>query len=200
MLAAATFSSIRSANRSARVAERAMLAGQRPILIPSSLSDPPERARFGDRFAIEVEPHGGRLVLHDDRLYMAIGVRNGGAGVAVIHGWHVLPATANQAGASAPPLSAFRRQLRDLYIPGQHAGFWQAAIRDPDDPDYAMVRAAAETGERVLVDLLYGDHEGGQRTIARFAIAPENHPESVELGYARGDVLRYWNVDSDDPR
>jgi hypothetical protein len=48
VLAVATFSSVRSANRSARVAERSLLVGLRPILIPSREDDPPERIRFGD--------------------------------------------------------------------------------------------------------------------------------------------------------
>lgn len=48
VLAIATFGSIRSANRSARVAELSLLAGLRPLLIPSREDDPPERVRFGD--------------------------------------------------------------------------------------------------------------------------------------------------------
>jgi hypothetical protein len=46
-----------------------------------------------------------------------------------------------------------------------------------------------------MVDLLYGDHEGGQRTIARFGVTVN------EEGTARSaNVLRYWNVDRDNPR
>ena len=43
VLAVATFSSVRSANRSARVAERSLLAGIRPVLMPSQLDDAPTR-------------------------------------------------------------------------------------------------------------------------------------------------------------
>ena len=46
-----------------------------------------------------------------------------------------------------------------------------------------------------MVDLLYGDYEGGQRTITRFGI---NRGEAV--GGDRAEVLRYWNVDRDDPQ
>jgi hypothetical protein len=46
-----------------------------------------------------------------------------------------------------------------------------------------------------MIDLLYGDHEGGQRTIVRFSIT--NWPE---VDGERADVLRYWSVDGDDPR
>jgi hypothetical protein len=55
--------------------------------------------------------------------------------------------------------------------------------------------SAAETGQRVLIDLLYGDHEGGQRAIARFALVV---PDDAEGRTA--NVLRYWNIDNDDPR
>ena len=40
VLAGATFSAVRSSNRSARIAEQALLAGMRPLLVPS-LSDAP---------------------------------------------------------------------------------------------------------------------------------------------------------------
>jgi hypothetical protein len=48
---------------------------------------------------------------------------------------------------------------------------------------------------RVVVDLLFGDHEGGQRTIARFGIS-----DWPDVEGERAEVLRYWNVDRDDPR
>jgi hypothetical protein len=48
VLGVATFSSVKSAHRAARVAERSLLVGQRPVLIPSREDDPIERVRFGD--------------------------------------------------------------------------------------------------------------------------------------------------------
>ena len=59
VLAVATFSSVRSANRSARVAERSLLVGLRPVLIPSREDDPLERIRFGDGQIVQVPGHGG---------------------------------------------------------------------------------------------------------------------------------------------
>jgi hypothetical protein len=47
----------------------------------------------------------------------------------------------------------------------------------------------------VLVDVLYGDYEGGQRTIARFGLARHGAGEAY-----RAEVVRYWNVDGEDPR
>ena len=48
VLAGATFSSVRSANRAARVAERSLLAGLRPLLMPSRIGDPPQKVGFMD--------------------------------------------------------------------------------------------------------------------------------------------------------
>jgi hypothetical protein len=59
VLAVATFSSTRSSNRSARVAERSLLAAQRPVLIPSHEQDLPERVMFGEGHRVTVEGHGG---------------------------------------------------------------------------------------------------------------------------------------------
>jgi hypothetical protein len=46
-----------------------------------------------------------------------------------------------------------------------------------------------------MVDILYGDHEGGQRTIGRFAVS-----EWPRVEGERADVVRYWHVDRSDPR
>ena len=193
ILAIATFSSVRSANRSARIAELSLLAGLRPLLIPSREEDPPERVRFGDGQILTVPGHGAAATVAEDRLYLALAVRNGGSGLAVIHAWRA------QAGGSAvserPDVEDFRMQQRDLYIPAGDTGFWQGAIRDRGDPNYERIRTAIEDGERVIVDVMYGDYEGGQRTITRFAIGPW-----PEIEGERVEVLRYWNVDRADPR
>jgi hypothetical protein len=46
VLALATFASVRSANRAARVAERSLLAGLRPLLLPSHLEDASQKVAF----------------------------------------------------------------------------------------------------------------------------------------------------------
>ena len=193
MLAVATFSSVKSANRSARTAERALLAGQRPVLVPSRDDDAPERVRFGDGQMLVVPGHGAALELANDNIYMAIALRNGGTGLAVIHGWRAR--VMERTDSVRPDVNEFRRQQRDLYIPAGDTGFWQGAIREHDDSDYDALRAAAERRQRVRVDLLYGDHEGGQRTISRFSIA-----EWEQVEGERSEVLRYWNLDREDPR
>jgi hypothetical protein len=193
VLAVATFSSVKSSNRSARVAERSLLAGLRPVLIPSRDDDSPEQIRFGDGQLLTVPGHGGAMEFSAGNIYMAIALRNGGSGLAVIHGWRA--EARDRTDNCRPELSAFRRQARDLYIPSGETGFWQGAIREREDAAYEPLLAAAESRQRVLVDLLYGDHEGGQRTIARFAISPWADVEGE-----RAEVLRYWNVDGQDPR
>ena len=197
VLAVATFSSVRSANRSARVAELSLLSGLRPVLIPSKDDDPTERVGFGDRHVLMVPGHGAAFEVANDNIYMAIALRNGGSGLAVIHGWQAQPRDRNRLNDRPEP-DAFRRQQRDLYIPAGDVGFWQGAIRDSADASYDVLRRTAETGAALQVDLLYGDYEGGQRTIVRFGITPSDDP--ADEGALRADVGRYWNVDREDPR
>lgn len=194
VLAVATFSSVRSANRAARLAELSLLAGLRPVLIPSKEDDPVERISFGDGYVLSIPGHGGTLEIANDNIYMAIALRNGGSGLAVIHGWH--PDVHKPVlDMKAPSLDEFRRQQRDLYIPAGHTGFWQGALRDSSQDVHSRLVTAVGSSEIIAVDLLYGDHEGGQRTIARFRISPASEAEQP-----RAEVVRYWNVDGEDPR
>jgi hypothetical protein len=195
VLAIATFSSIRAANASARVAERALLIGQRPVLMPSRDEDPAEQATFVDGVSLRLPGHTGIGKLKDEKLYMAIALRNGGAGLAVIHSWKVRALDEATRSERPDDVEEFRRQTRDLYIPAGNQGYWQGAIRDPADPDYGEIRGVVERGDRLVVDLVYGDLEGGQRTVARFTI-----PSRKDESGARAEVGRYWAIDGVDPR
>jgi hypothetical protein len=64
------------------------------------------------------------------------------------------------------------------------------------------VRDSLDSGGPIQVDLLYGDHEGGQRTIARFVLAawPTEDDGPDIAGSKRAIVVRYWPVDGQDPR
>src|SRR6059036_38303 len=88
VLAAATFASVRSANRAARVAERSLLAGLRPVLMPSRLDDPPQKVGFADDTYLLTKGGYGAAVATDDAVYLAMSLRNAGAGIAVLHGWY----------------------------------------------------------------------------------------------------------------
>jgi hypothetical protein len=61
--------------------------------------------------------------------------------------------------------------MRDLYIP-ERCRILAGALRDPTD-EFADARLI-EGHERIVVDVLYGDHEGGQRVITRFAMNPRD--------------------------
>lgn len=194
VLALATFSSVRSANRAARTAERALDVGLRPVLFPSRLDDSPQRIRWADHWA---DLAGGQATVEvaDGIIYLALSLRNVGSGIAVLHGWRVEPEVP-RAGLTRPDPEGFRPQSRDLYVPAGDTSFWQAAIRQPDDPDRGGVLEAVEDRRGFMVDLLYGDHEGGQRAISRFTVTPRSPDDSVWLG----SVVRHWNLDRHDPR
>ena len=88
----------------------------------------------------------------------------------------------------------FNRLTRDIYVPPGDQGFWQGVLRDPHAPEFAVVRKAVENGELIMIDLLYEDHEGGQRTISRFGLM------TTESGSRITATSRHWNLDRDDPR
>jgi hypothetical protein len=193
VLAFATFSATRSSNRSARVAERALLAGLRPVFSPSRLSDEPEKVLFQELNWFRLQ--GGHAIaeLSNDVVYLIIGVRNAGTGIGVLRGWRIEPRTL--IGVSEmPSLDSFRPQTRDIYIPAGDSSFWQGAMRDPDDPDRPAVIDAIKNHESLTIDMLYGDAEGGQRIITRFALIPIGEDDWLT------SVSRHWNIDRDDPR
>ena len=57
-----------------------------------------------------------------------------------------------------------------------------------------MARDAINARRRIASDVLYGDHEGGQRTITRFALVPFDDGQWLTV------VVRPWNLDRADPR
>jgi hypothetical protein len=193
VLGIATFASVRSANRAARTAERALLAGLRPVLVQSRFEDRSEKIGFADAKWVRVDGAGAAVEISDDAVYLVMSLRNVGAGIGVLHGWDVrLEDLPDLPGPSRP--DQFRRQGRDLYIPPGDVGLWQGAVRDRGDPLRAPLVERAAARERFAIDLLYGDHEGGQRAVTRFGVFP------------RGDdgwlcsAVRHWNLDREDPR
>jgi hypothetical protein len=192
VLALATFSSVRSANRAARAAERSLLAGLRPLLMPSRLQDPPEKITFTDGFLTRIDGGHGVVEVTDEVIYLAASLRNAGNGIAVLHGWMLYPSLITGEIGHEPP-SGFRRLTRDIYVPAGDLGFWQGALRDSAEPAFATTAEAARRGE-LTVDLLYGDHEGGQRMVSRFSF------RLLDTGVWLVAVTRHWNLDRHDPR
>ena len=68
-------------------------------------------------------------------------------------------------------------------------------MRDHAEPGYDDVMTGLRENRNLWIDVLYGDSDGGQRSIVRMLLATA--PEGA--GY-RATVLRYWNVDRADPR
>lgn len=194
VLAGATFSSVRSASRSAAAAERLVLAGLRPVLTPSRSEDVAQKVMWADGQRAMLPGSCGYAQVTDDGLYLAMSLRNVNTGIGVLQGWEPAPQRRLSHEPHADP-SEFRGQTRDLYIPAGETGFWHAAIRDPEDPAFKALADSIEKRQPIGIDLLYTDHEGGQRTISRFAMHPR---EADDLWFLT--VSRHWNLDRPDPR
>ncbi len=195
MLAAATFSSVKSANRAARVAERSLLANLRPLLLPSKLDDPPQKVGFADDKWMMIPGGQGAADVSPEVIYLGMALRNVGTGIAVLHGWHFYPERLLGGDQGPTPIDDFTRLTRDLYVPVGDVGFWQGVMRDPAAPGFAEAAAALTARQPVMIDLLYGDNEGGQRVISRFSMMPRRDDGSWIVAAGR-----HWNVDRDDPR
>ena len=199
VLAGVTVASVRSANRAARVAEQSLMAGQRPLLVPSRAEDPAVRAGFQDGVWFNVPGGQGAASVTDDADYFVVSVRNVGSGIAVLHGWHFIPEIVFERGAhiDPPPLEEFTTLTRDLYVAPDDVGFWQGSFRDPASEGFRSARAAVEAQPSMGVDILYGNFEGGDRMISRFMLTPKATENGVSW---YSSVARHWNVDRPDPR
>ena len=117
VLAVATFAAVRSANRAARAAERSLLAGLRPLLVPSHPEDGAQKVFFSDDWHAMV-PGGGavaRVGENDENcgvVYLATSLRNAGNGIGVLHGWLFYPG--DYRSNEHPDPGTFARQTRDL--------------------------------------------------------------------------------------
>lgn len=197
VLAGVTVASVRSANRAARVAEQSLLAAQRPLLVQSRVDDPPQKVGFSDDVWLIARGGHGDARATDEAVYFAIAVRNVGTGIAVLHGWHLFPEIQLGADITATPLDEMTMLTRDLYIAQDDVGFWQGAFRDPSSDDYRAARRAVEAPQRMIIDILYGDFEGGQRVITRFLLTPHESEDGLRWFASVG---RHWNVDRPQPR
>ncbi len=199
VLAVATFASVRSANRSARISELALQEQRRPLLVQSRLEDPRQKIMFVDQHWVEVLGSRAAVEHRDGVVYLVMSLRNVGAGIGVCQGWGV------RAGLQRTTVehlaeTEFRTQTRDLYVPAGDIGLWQGAIRDANDPHHHEIADAIAQRQPISVELLYSDQVGGQRTISRFTLSPivrDDEPEEVNwLAY----VGRHWYLDRAGPR
>jgi hypothetical protein len=192
ILAVATFGSTRTANRASRLSEMALLTRIRPLLLTARFEDPPEKITWQDQHITKAAGGYGSFEHENDNYYFAIALRNVGAGLAILHGWHItLDPTSGQPDCDE---ASYRRLNRDLYIAPGLNGFFQGAVRDTGDSDWDTVEKLYARRERFAIDLLYGDEQGGQRMVTRFGFNPIRETEWL---CATG---RHWYLDRDDPR
>jgi hypothetical protein len=197
VLAVATFGATRSANRAARTAERAFEARLRPVLVQSRREDPVEKIMWGDRHWSRVPGGQAWIEATPEVVYLAMSLRNVGAGMAVIHGWHAVPLL--EVGIEEhSPVDEFRPQARDLYVPPSDSSFWQGAFRENDPDERQQFGELIGRNEPFTIELLYGDLEGGQRTISRFSVVHFGEGEDPSSWLV--SVIRHWNLDRIDPR
>jgi len=209
ILAVATFSSVRSSNVMAKVAQQQLLVQLRPVLTTSRREDPVLKVNFGDMKWVRIPGGGavGEVGAGDGSagpggtqvVYLAIALRNAGNGIAVLHGWRFFPEMHRD--EQHAPLEEFQRQNRDLYIPVGDVGFWQGAFRDPAAAGYQDARSTIEAHQPWTVELLYADHEGGQQAISRFLVLPVDHQvEGADEGAGwLVSASRHWSIDPADP-
>jgi hypothetical protein len=188
ILALATFASVRSANRAARTAEIALQEQRRPVLVQSRLDDPLQKISFVDGHWVHVTGSRAAAEHVDGTVYLAMSLRNVGAGIGVLQGWvpHV--------GMNTSREHAYRPQSRDLYIPAGDVGLWQGALRDPSEDAHGAIADAVIQRQTMSIELLYSDQVGGQRTISRFLVQPVGDDGWI------ASVGRHWYLDRDGPR
>jgi hypothetical protein len=167
-----------------------------PVLVTSKLEDPIQKVRWIDDHWSRLAGSQASVELVDGSIYLAASLRNVGSGIAVLFGWAAMRDLARSDLPHTEP-EAFRMQTRDIYIPAGDVGMWQGAIREADDPDYVSLTTLIRDVRPFTLELLYGDHEGGQRTITRFGMIPRRDGDEPLWFLA---VARHWNLDRPDPR
>jgi hypothetical protein len=170
VLAVATYASVRSANRSTRIAEKSLELSLQPVLVPSRPEDPPERVTFMEGFAIEAPGGGAAVEGRDGNLFVVVPLRNVGSGLAVLRSGHVGAGRPDPA-KPRPSTETFRQLQRDIYVPSGERGYWQIGIRSDDDPFHAAVDAAVRDGQPITVTVMYSNHFGGHETESQFIVA-----------------------------
>jgi hypothetical protein len=197
VLAVATFASVRSANRSARIAEVALQEQRRPLLVQSRLDDPEQKIMFVDQHWAHVRGSRAAVEHVDGVVYLVMSLRNVGAGIGVCQRWGVRAGLQTSAVEHLAE-DELRAQTRDLYIPAGDVGLWQGALRDANDPLHGDVARAVQRREPISLELLYTDQVGGQPTITRFTLLPSDEDDDPVswIGY----VGRHWYLDRPGPR
>ena len=99
-----------------------------------------------------------------------------------------------KANVPIDPISARMFTLL-MYVPAGDIGMWQGALRNPDDPMRIQIADALEQRRPLIVELLYSDLVGRERTISRFIVSPVPANDAWLVG-----LSRHWFLDWDGPR
>jgi hypothetical protein len=78
--------------------------------------------------------------------------------------------TVLQTDRSRPPLEEFTTQNLDIYVAPGDDGLWLSALRDPAAEIFHEVADTVKAGEPLMISLVYGNFEGGQRVITQFSL------------------------------
>jgi hypothetical protein len=187
-LAIATFSYVRASQRSARATEAALLAGIRPLILTSRLEDPEQKISFVDEHFVRVGGGRASIEVTDEVVYLVVSLRNVGSGLGVLDRWNIVPERVLDE-LSTDGVGEFKRLTRDIYVPAGEQGFWQGALRDPQDPLFVSIAEAVRDRQVMTLDILYSDHMGGQRAVSRFNLLPVGDDQWMAISG------RHWNVD-----
>jgi hypothetical protein len=195
LLALGTFASVRSANRAARVAERSLLAGLRPVLAPSRLEDPPTRSpgstTTGRRSAAAWPPSSSSTTASTWQCRCATSVRASRSCRAGTRHWSTgrdSPTPSSTSSAASFGTSTFPPAAS---ASGRGRAGWRRRLprgRGRRHPAAAPVRHRAALQR----------HEGGQRTISLFSVSPRAAGDDPDQWLC--SVGRHWSLDRPDPR
>jgi hypothetical protein len=168
----------------------ALLAGIRPVLLPSRLDDAEQKIGFRDDHWARVGGGRASAEVTNEAVYLVVSLRNVGNGLAVLDRWDLHPYRELGAEQAVHDAAHFRRLTRDLYVPAGGIGLWQGALRDSKDPLFVAASEAIIERRPMTLDLLYGDHQGGRR----FSLLPAGETDWLVV------IGRHWNLDRPDPR
>lgn len=185
VLAVASLAPVRSADRAALSAERAVL---RPLPVSSRLEAPEQKLIGTTGTARAREAVRGLSPAAGGDLYLAASIRNIGPGLGVTHGRLPVEHPADPTGGH-PPSESFRPQTRDLYLAPGDPGFWHAANPRPGRPGPRGAPPVARQPRARPHRPPLRDHEVGRRTISRLALIPRHEGAWI------CQVVRHWNLD-----
>lgn len=195
MLAIATFSSVRSANRSAKVNERSLLGANLPLLLSSRIYDPEEKTRFIDNLSVKVKGGHAYVAVGKKAVYFVISLHNAGRGLAVLDRWRISRFGDDLSKSYGPGnIDDYRRLVRDIYVSPGDVGLFQGAIRDRKDPQFKLARDAIKKRQTIHIDIEYADQEGGQQSVSHFVLTPSRGNDWLSA------ASRHWLIDGSDPR